>query len=87
MARPSRAKSSPGLTRCTPAPQKDSECQDRVLSLTPTQGEQLEQEGGEGREGGGRSVCSSPSRAVPSGAELAGGQETWSARRKEDLMG
>lgn len=84
MVRPSRTKSS---LRAHPAPQKDSECQNRVLSLTPTQGEQLEQEREAGRERGGRGVRSSPGGAAQSGAELAGGQGTWSARPKEHLVG
>lgn len=82
MVRPSRAKSSHRAPQLRPL--NDPGHQDWVLSLTPTQGKQLEQERGEGKERGGRSVRG---RAVPSGEELENGQESWPARPREDLVG
>lgn len=68
----------------TAASPERPERQDWVLSLTPTQEKQPEQEREEGKERGVRSVCG---RAVQSGEELANGQETWPTRPREDLVG
>ena len=69
--RPNGAKRDPMALQLPPL--KDSEFQDGALYLTPTQDKQLEQERKEGREGTGWSVCSSPSRSVPSRVGLRPG--------------